>query len=46
MDESDIKSCQAFLAKAMERDKLDLLFNFMQRKKTKSFGKLKIFISF
>ena len=39
LDESDNKSCQEFFAKAIEKDKLDLLFNFMQRKK--SFGKQK-----
>ena len=38
LDESNIKSCEEFLTKAIEKDKLDLLFNFMQRKKTKSFG--------
>ena len=38
LDESDIKSCQEFVAKAIEKDKLYLLFNFMKRKKTKSFG--------
>ena len=38
LDESDIKSCQEFVAKAMEKDNLDLLFNFAQSKKTKSFG--------
>ena len=46
MDESDIKSCQEFVAKAIEKDKIDLLLNFMQRKKTKSFGKLIIFRTF
>ena len=30
--------CEEFLTNAIEMDKLDLLFNFMQRKKTKSFG--------
>ena len=38
LDESDIKSCQEFVAKAMEMDKFDLLLNFMQRKKIKTFG--------
>ena len=39
MDESDVPSCQEFVAKAIEKDKIDLLLNFMQRKKTKSFVK-------
>ena len=38
LDESDIKSCQEFVAKAMEMDRLDLLFIFMKRNKTESFG--------
>ena len=38
LDESDIESCQEFVHQAMKKDKIDLLFNFMQRKKTKSFG--------
>ena len=38
LKEWDIKSCQEFVAKAIEKDKIDLLLNFMQRKKTKSFG--------
>ena len=38
LDESDIKSCQEFVTQAMKKDKIDLLFNFMQRKKNKSFG--------
>ena len=38
LDESDIKSCQEFVAKAMEKDKFDLLLNFMERKNTKTFG--------
>ena len=38
LDESDNKSCQEFFTKAIEKDKLDILFNFMQRKKAKSFG--------
>ena len=38
LDESDIKSCQEFVAKAMEMDKFDLLLKFMERKKAESFG--------
>ena len=41
LDESDIKSCHEFVAKAMEKDKFDLLLNFMERKKTKTFGIMK-----
>ena len=36
LDESDVKSCEEFVAKAMEKEKLDLLLNFMKKKK--SFG--------
>ena len=38
LDESDVKSCQEFVAKAIEKDKVDLLFKFMERKKTETFG--------
>ena len=38
LDESDIKSCQEFVTQAMKKDLIDILFNFMQRKKAKSFG--------
>ena len=44
LDESDIESCQEFVNQAMKRDKIDLLFNFMQRKRTKSFGIKRDFI--
>ena len=43
LDESDIKSCHEFVAKAMEKDKFDLLLNFMERKRTQTLGMQKYF---
>lgn len=39
VDESDFKSCQDFVAKAVKKDKFDLLLNFMERKKAKTLGR-------
>ena len=40
LDESDIKSCQEFVAKAIEKDNMDLLFKFMERKLKTFFNKV------
>ena len=39
IDESDFKSCQKFVAKAVKKDKFELLLNFMERKKEKTLGR-------